>query len=97
MFTRMTVNMNGTFLRTVYTDEIIYYVDSSRYIFVYGLDIESPVSLRVVWLTTDDDDETTVFNSYDVIGGFPGEYLRSDLTALEPMHVTSRIVLDPFS
>ena len=69
----MTVNMNGTFLQTVHTDEIIYYADSNRYIFIYGLDVEVPVSLRVVWLTTEDDDKTTTFNSYDVIGGFAGE------------------------
>ena len=73
---RMTVDM-GPLLGTIVSEETIWYVDSQRHIFVYGVATDGPSCLRVVWLEGNDSSgNKTLFHSYDMIGGYPGLFSR---------------------
>ncbi len=71
MAVRMEVNM-GPLMGKLVSTETIWYLDSVRHIFVYGVGRDGPSSLRVVYLEALDAGTRTLFHSYDVIGGYPG-------------------------
>jgi len=78
---RMTVDL-GPVMGTVVETSTIYYVDERRYIFVYGLrGDEGPSSMRVVWLQSTVSG-TTIFNSYDMIGGWPALFCRGHIVRM---------------
>lgn len=78
---RMTVKMGGL-LGTLVSTETIYYCDSKRHILAYGIGRDGPTSLRVVWLEPGSAPGTTVFHSYDMIGGYPALLSRGHIVGL---------------
>jgi hypothetical protein len=60
----------------------VYYCDSERHILVYGIGRDGPTSLRVVWLEDGVAAGTTVFHSYDMIGGYPALFSRGHIVSL---------------
>jgi nucleoside-diphosphate-sugar epimerase len=77
---RMTVDLGPLLGRVVETSNI-YYVDTERHIFIYGLrGDEAASSMRVVWLE-ERTPNLTVFHSYDTIGGWPALLCRGHIEA----------------
>jgi hypothetical protein len=77
---RMTVAL-GPVMGTIVETSTIFYVDETRYMFVYGLrGDEGPSSMRVVWLEPTATG-TTLFRSYDMIGGWPAHCSRGHIVA----------------
>lgn len=72
---RMEVQM-GPLMGLLVSTETIWYVDSTRHILVYGIGADGPSSLRVVYLQGLEGGKGTRFNSYDIIGGYPGLFSR---------------------
>lgn len=68
IFLGLKVKMGGA-LGTIYSNEEMYYVDSSRFVFIYGIGLKVPSSMRTVWLESIDK-TITIMNSYDTIGGY---------------------------
>jgi hypothetical protein len=78
---RMTVAL-GPILGTVIETSTIFCVDGARHILVYGLrGTEGPASMRVVWLE-EGGGGSTVFRSYDTIGGWPAHFSRGHIAAM---------------
>lgn len=73
---RMTVNM-GPILGTLVSTETICYVDSARKILMYSA--KHPSALRMVWLLPTADNSGTIFNSYDMVGGYPAAFSRGHI------------------
>ena len=71
----------GPIIGQTVSQEEIFYVDSRRRIMAYGVSTGVPVSLRVFWLTAGNGNKSTVFNSYDVIGGYPALFVRGYIEA----------------
>lgn len=76
---RMTVDM-GPILGTLVSTETICYVDSARKILMYSAN--HPIALRMVWLLPTADGSGTVFNSYDMIGGYPAAFSRGHIVGV---------------
>jgi nucleoside-diphosphate-sugar epimerase len=78
---RMTVAL-GPVLGTIVETSTIFYVDEKRHLFVYGLrGDEGPSSMRVVWLEPTAAN-STVFHSYDMIGGWPAHLSRGHIVRM---------------
>ena len=76
---RMTVDM-GPILGSLVSTETICYVDSARKILMYSA--KHPSALRMVWLLPSADGSGTVFNSYDMIGGYPAAFSRGHIVGV---------------
>ena len=82
---RMTFGL-GPIIGTLVETSTIFYVDEERHIFVYGLrGDEGPSSMRVVWLERTAHG-STIFHSYDTIGGYPALLCR--------VHIVSQVLRD---
>ena len=81
---RMTFGL-GPVMGTLVETSTIYYVDEIRKIFIYGLrGDEGPCSMRVVWLV-ETPSGSTVFHSYDMIGGYPALICRVHIQRMVQM------------
>jgi hypothetical protein len=79
---RMTVAM-GPLLGEIVSTETLCYVDSRRHILMYSA--RHPSALRMAWLESaagGRGEATTVFHSFDMIGGFPALFSRGHIVGV---------------
>ncbi|KAJ9453040.1 hypothetical protein DIPPA_08514 [Diplonema papillatum] len=72
----LNVNMGGL-LGSLCSYEEVHFVDSKRHLLIYGVSTGVPSSVRSVWMESDPSDpNATIFNSFDMIGGYPALFSR---------------------